>query len=53
MMLHAADVTPTAAAPPKILRLQMAGCNTDCGRVELKLYGVDGWSSVCARISRV
>ena len=32
----------------EVTSLQLAGCNTDCGRVEVKLDGGPTWLAVCA-----
>jgi len=38
-------LTPTHLT---IQAMQMSGCNTDCGRVEVRLDHHDGWSTICA-----
>ncbi|KAL1523537.1 hypothetical protein AB1Y20_018474 [Prymnesium parvum] len=42
----AADEPPPLA--PTITAVQMAGCNTDCGRVEVRTSSGGAWQSVCS-----
>ncbi|KAL3926041.1 MAG: hypothetical protein SGPRY_003502 [Prymnesium sp.] len=39
---------PWRSRPPKLRAIQMAGCNTDCGRVEVLLEGREEWHYMCS-----